>query len=298
MNMMWSTEPHVPAVSIGATLMATSAHLPHFRYSGAMARDLTDTYIKPFLRTALARLLLLSQVSRRWAHAAAPWFCFLYYHYAGVLQQSHRGLYGKRCTLPPELCRRYLVLGMYQPASRLGEIVLFEQQGEIGLNWAVVLTALQEKPIVLGRPTTTPRETPYESAVLSDEEAAIAHGLALPFDPDPEAHNETYSLIRVHSFRGYEKVAPPLAGNRAGWLAVVRRRVLERQALSAWHHGYARDTAAILSKSAGRGKDADWYRMLERNEKKERKRRKREREEGSEEEEPDTAPRRTKRPRM
>lgn len=280
-----------PAPLIGQALSAYNLVQPYPYHNawGEVARDkrmreLTDTYIKPFLRRALARLLLLSHVSRRWAHAAAPWFSFLYYHYAGVLQQSHQGLYEKWCTLPPELCRRYLVLGLYQPASHLSGIVQFEFDSKVEDAWDSALVKLQEEPLVLTRPGGPPRETPYESAVLEDEESAVAHGLSLPFDPDPEAHNETYSLVRVHYFRGHEKVAPPLAGNRAGWLAVVKKRVLERQALSAWHHGYARDTAAIAGKSAGRGKDADWYRMLERNEKRERKRRKREREEQSSDE--------------
>jgi hypothetical protein len=77
---------------------------------------------------------------------------------------------------------------------------------------------------------------------------------------------------------------------------MVKQRVAERQALSDWHHRYARDTAAIVDRVAGRGKRADWYRTIEHNRKDERKQRKRQREEASSSESAETA-RPSKRPR-
>lgn len=211
----------LPVPKIGHTLLAhnmpriygtllnwaTAAH-------AKPVRELTDVYIKPLLRRALAQLLHISYVCRRWAEAAAPWFSFLYYYYAGVLHDSHQNLYGRRSTLPPELCRRYLLLGLYQPASHLDAIVHVEAGHTRVDGWDDAERRLRYQPLVLQ--VVLPgvrRQTPFESVILEDEQAAIARGRALPVPPDPDVPTEGYRLVRVHSFQGYEKVAPPLSGS-------------------------------------------------------------------------------------
>jgi len=263
--------------TIGQVLSATEQGMEYLRLSRVL-RELVDLYLRPVVLRVMSRLCTLSAVCRHWAHGVAPWFSVLYARYAALAQLSHRGLYLKRAALPPELCRRYLILGLYQPSSRLDRIIQLDQpSGAAIADWDAATRTMAEYPCLLTRKWTNghghnvrrgPRRTLFDLVLLANEADAVEHARGLP-----PGSGEGYSLCRVVHFDGEERVPPPLAGNREGWLRVVRQRIEQRRALSDWHHAYARETTAIIEAAPHRAKRAHWYNALRRHAAQERKRR-------------------------
>lgn len=273
-----TTERGTPAPLIAHVLSATGQGMMDFIRMSRNVRELVDLYLRPVLLRVMAQLCRLSAVCRRWALGVAPWFSVLYMRYAALLQLSHRGLYLKRAALPPELCRRYLVLGLYQPSSRLDRIIQLDQPlGDAIVDWDAALRTMAEYPYLLARKWTNgrghhlrrgPRRTLFDLVLVENEAAEVEHARGLP-----PGSGEDYSLCRVIQFDGQERVPPPLAGQRENWLRVVRQRVEQRRALSEWHHAYARETTAIIEAAPHRAKRAHWYNALRRHAAQERKRR-------------------------